>query len=37
MRVPRMTICGMPIEYRGDVGCGDVFQPIVEKFNGDMP
>jgi hypothetical protein len=22
---------------RGDVGCGDVFQPIAEKFHGDIP
>jgi len=27
----------MPSEYRGDVGCGDVFELIAEKFHGDMP
>src|SRR6266702_1142811 len=33
----RMMVCVMPIEYRGDMGCGDVVQPIAEKFNRDMP
>jgi hypothetical protein len=27
----------VPIEYGGDVGCGDVFQPIAEKLHGHIP
>jgi hypothetical protein len=27
----------VPIERRGDVGCGEVFQPIAEEFHGDIP
>jgi hypothetical protein len=27
----------MPIEYGGDVGCGEVFQPVAEKFHGNIP
>ena len=33
----RMVFRVVPIERVGDVGCGDVFQPIAEKFHGDMP
>jgi hypothetical protein len=27
----------MPIEHRGDMGCGEVFQPITEKLHGNIP
>jgi hypothetical protein len=27
----------MPIEDGGDMGCGEVFQPIVEEFHGNIP
>src|SRR5665213_1648113 len=37
LRRARMVFCSMPIECGSDVGCGDVFQPIAEKFHGDIP
>jgi hypothetical protein len=33
----RMVFCAVPIEGGGDVGCGDVFQPIAEEFHGNIP
>src|SRR5579859_7503574 len=33
----RMMFRVVPIEYRGDVGGGDVFKLIAEKFHGDVP
>ncbi len=31
-----MVLRVVPIENGGDVGCGEVFQPIAEKFRGDI-
>jgi hypothetical protein len=33
----RMAFRVVPIEGYVDVGCGGVFQPIAEEFNGDIP
>jgi hypothetical protein len=32
----RVVLRVVPIEYRGDMGCGEVFELILEKFHGDM-
>jgi hypothetical protein len=26
----------MPIEYGSDMGCGDIYKPLAEKFHGNM-
>jgi len=33
----RMVLRVVPIEDRGNVGCGDVFELIAEKFHGNIP